>query len=364
MAPHTRRPRAALLVSTVIIGVLAMSRGSTAVASFDPFDLFRPAVLLRPADRSALDRAGTVIVVPPAKGRDLLVFSAIALDPASPRERTARWLRHIERLRHNQVVLGSRRLSPSADGSDLDAITLDDADLGDIEDCRPGRCGVKLTRQEIQELRGVIDAAGGDWRRAVQRSFRGIVRRRVEAYVAGGHAALADLVDQRLPRSPASAFARLAADAPLLDRRVSEALARVAECPAGFLGPERGFLYWSKERLGKKSVLAVTHVAFVEPDAGSPLEAVVIAVQVFATHYFDASLAVTAIVRDANGAKRYLVHVYRSEVDILDGFWGGLARSIIAGRLKRDGPAVLESVRHRLANAEPPEDHARTRPAR
>jgi hypothetical protein len=79
-------------------------------------------------------------------------------------------------------------------------------------------------------------------------------------------------------------------------------------------------------------------------------------VQVFATHYFDASLAITAIVRDPGTAQRYLVHLYRSELDILDGFWGGLARSVIAGRLKSDGPSVLKSVRHRLTNVAPPSE--------
>ena len=358
----TLRPRAFPAIAA-IVGALILSRPAATAPSSDPFGVFRSSVALQPDDRNALDRSEAVIVIPPAKGRDLTVFSAIALDPAGSSDRMARWLRHIERLRHNQVVLGTRRLSAVPDDADLDAITLDDHDLQDIAECRPGRCGVKLSIEEIQELHAAIGAAGGNWRDALQRTFRGIVRRRVAAYLAGGHTALADVVDHRLPRSPSMAFARLAAEPPLMDRRVSDALAGIAACPAAFLGPDRGFLYWSKERLGGKSVIAVTHVSFVRPDAGSPLESVVVAVQVFATHYFEATLSVTAVVK-GTGTRRYLVHVYRSEVDILEGFWGGVARSIIARRLKREGPPVIESVRQRLATVEPPEDRAVSRPSR
>jgi hypothetical protein len=354
--PITPRPSAACVMGTLIVGTLIVLPVSARVASSDPFDVFRPAVLLQPADRQALDRSTAVIVVPPADGRDLVVFSAIALGASGEKDRALEWLRHIDRLRQNPVVLGGGRFSPVLDAADVEAMMLDRGDLEDIKQCRPGRCDVKLTRAEIEELRAVVDASGNAWRGAVQRRFREIALRRVSTYVAGGHAALANLVDHRVPRSPAAAFARLATHPPLLDRRVSDALARIAECPAAFLGPQRGFLYWSNERLGNKTVTAVTHVAFIEPDTGSPLEAVVIAVQVFATHYFDASLAITAIVRDPGTAQRYLVHLYRSELDILDGFWGGLARSVIAGRLKSDGPSVLKSVRHRLTNVAPPSE--------
>ena len=361
MSPLTiRRSSPTRLVSTLIAGAFIGLPLSAQSAPSDPFDLFRPAVLIEAADRRALDRSNAVILLPPAAGRELVIFSAIGLGPAGDRDRTLAWLRNIEQLRHNALILGGGRLSAKPDAADVAALTLDPRDFDDIRNCRPGQCGVKLTRSEIEELRAVIANAGSDWRGAVQRRFQAIALRRVSAYVAGGHAALADLVDHRQPRSPASAFAGLAAESPLLDRRVSASVRRIAECPAAFLGPQRGFLYWSKERLGSKSVVSVTHVAFIEPDAGSALESVVIAVQVFATHYFDASLAITAIVREPAAPQRYLVHLYRSELDILDGFWGGVARSVIAGRVKSDGPGVLEAVRHRLTNTDPPPEPAPT----
>ena len=62
----------------------------------------------------------------------------------------------------------------------------------------------------------------------------------------------------------------------------------------------------------------------------------------FATH--------NMIVRTADWSRRYLVHIYRSEVD----FRGGLARSASASRIRKDGPAVLEAARYRLSAVDPP----------
>lgn len=81
-------------------------------------------------------------------------------------------------------------------------------------------------------------------------------------------------------------------------------------------------------------------------------EAVIVGKQVFATHYSDGSLSVTAVVRD--GPRRYFAYINESDLDVLDGFWGGLARRILERRMRSEAPKVLETLRHRLESGEPP----------
>ena len=101
-------------------------------------------------------------------------------------------------------------------------------------------------------------------------------------------------------------------------------------------------------------MISVTHVVLMPPrDGRSPL--IMVGTQVYASHYLDASLTVTAFVRDLRASRAYFVYMHRSSVDLLGGLWGGLARSIIESRARKDGPAILNRVAERLASGDPSE---------
>ncbi|HEU4927422.1 MAG TPA: hypothetical protein VFT24_10260 [Vicinamibacterales bacterium] len=341
--------RLRFLLSAALAGHAIALSGMAA----DPFDIFRPGVELRPAERQALDRGAPALTLPAADGRQFAVFSAIGID-SEDRGRVTGWMRHIEQLRKNRYVEATGRFSTPIHETDIGAITLDARDLNDIKNCRPGRCNVKLSAAEMQHLQRVIAASGTEWRAAVQRAFQTLVLRRVSTYVKGGHTALDDYADHRVPRSPSDAFRLVAGRTTILDRVAPGILEQAARCPATLLGPRRGFIYWSKVRLGEKTVISATHVVFVEPKEDPSVEMLAIGIQIFATHYLDAALEITAVVRNPDWSTRYLVHIHRSEVDLLDGIWGGLARSAIASRIRKDGPAMLEAARYRLTALAPP----------
>jgi hypothetical protein len=75
-----------------------------------------------------------------------------------------------------------------------------------------------------------------------------------------------------------------------------------------------------------------------------------VGIQVFATHYLDAALSVTAFVQETSSSPAYFVYAHRADVDLLGGFWGSLARSIIEGRIRKDGPTILRHVGARLSS--------------
>jgi hypothetical protein len=74
--------------------------------------------------------------------------------------------------------------------------------------------------------------------------------------------------------------------------------------------------------------------------------------QVYANHYKDGAVAVTAIA--GSPTRRYLVYAHRSDVDVLGGVWGGLARRMIERRVKDEAPGVLNALRIRLESGDPP----------
>jgi hypothetical protein len=114
-------------------------------------------------------------------------------------------------------------------------------------------------------------------------------------------------------------------------------------------------MYWSKERFGGKAVINATHVRIFRPTNIKGVEVLITGTQIFATHYLDACLGVTALVRDHRSARGYFVYLNRSDVDLLGGFWGRVARRIIEGRVEDDGPGILRDVARRLASGDPPQ---------
>jgi hypothetical protein len=58
--------------------------------------------------------------------------------------------------------------------------------------------------------------------------------------------------------------------------------------------------------------------------------------QIYAMHYFDASLGLTLLVPDPSAplAATYVVYLNRSRIDVFDGLLGGVARRIVAGRAR------------------------------
>ena len=107
--------------------------------------------------------------------------------------------------------------------------------------------------------------------------------------------------------------------------------------------PQRGeeantsdFVYWSKERVHGRPVISITHVAIAPSAADSPVSYAIGTKQIYAMHYFDASLGVTLLAPDRTSAQpaTFVVYLNRSRIDLFDGFLGGMARRVVAGRAR------------------------------
>ena len=161
-------------------------------------------------------------------------------------------------------------------------------------------------------------------------------------YEAAGFVGVPPYVDRRKPTDPRIALGLLLTHSPYLRFDVL----------AG--GPPESFFYWSKEQYGAgKAVIAMTHVDIVRPQMPSAVCLAVISREIFATHYRDASLGLTAVTEDHDG--RYLVYVNRSQLDLLTGLFSGWKRGLIEGKLKSESANVFNEVRRRLESGPPPE---------
>jgi hypothetical protein len=321
-------------------GMLAilLATGAAAAGARDPFEFFKPSVTVGVDDRRQLDHGEPIARVIPSVAGEIAVFAAVPIHVDT--NRLVAWMRRIEELKRSSYVPAIGRISEPPRIEDLAGLELDDEDLSDVLVCRPGNCAIALSAPEMTQLHQAAVDSGSDWKAGVQLEFRRVVLQRIKAFLADGQPALAPF-SMILEHSTF-----LGANAPLF----AEYLARYPHAP--MTGVE-SFLYWSKERLAGKPIAIVTHVSMLRAQGEAFPDVLVAGRQVFATRYITASLGVTALVPGERGV-RYLVYVNRSQVDVLNRWFGGLVRWFAERRVQAEAAEVLRGLRMRLERGEPP----------
>jgi hypothetical protein len=174
---------------------------------------------------------------------------------------------------------------------------------------------------------------------------------RIRAFEARGIEGLPAYADKDPPRLSKDAFAVLFEQSRSLKTGLPEVAAAMQGPPRMPAGVE-GFYYWSKERFSGKPVISATHVSIVRPTRPTAPAVVVIGRQLFATHYINSSLSLTSLLRGAGG-HNYLAYLNRSEVDVIGGMFGGVARLVIQRRIGNEADELLTALRQRLERGEP-----------
>ena len=241
----------------------------------------------------------------------------------------------IETFKKNPAVLRIRKFTPPLGPQDLEGFSLENRDLTDLPNCRIGNCNVKLPAGAIERLSHDVDWSRSDHDVRAQAVVREELLSYIEAYLHQGNSGLIEYHDKTNSVRLAREFRGVLDARPGLGEFVPEFREYLAQYPSQPLPGVGEFFYWSTESFGLKPVASITHVyVYVQPG-----RAAIASQQVYASHYFDASLGLTAALDDpgyASNPGMYIVYLNRSRIDLLSGFFGGLRRAILRGRL-RDG---------------------------
>jgi hypothetical protein len=328
----------------------------TATRGMDPFEFFQPSIHLTQEDRTQLDRDEPVARILPNAGGEIAVFAAVRV--AVDGNRLVAWIRRIDDLKRSLYVPAIGRISEPPRIEDLADLELDEDDLADVRACRSQNCAIALSAAEMTQLQRAASGAGSKWRAAVQREFRRIVFERINVYQRDGLSALAPIESGDTPIHSMERFSDVLAHSVFLQDHLPRLAEHLDKYPHAPMENAESFLYWSKERLAGRPIVSVTHVTIVRgQDDGVP-DALVTGKQVFATHYLNASLGTTAIVRGHSGTGNYLVYVNRSDVDVLDRWFGGVVRWFAERRVRNEAADILRGLRNRLESGEPPNSSA------
>jgi hypothetical protein len=293
----------------------------------DPLGLFKPTVELDEREQRALNQGQAVVRTLSVPSRHIGVF--VAMRVSADANRLARWLDQIEAFKRSEAVSEIGRFSNPPRLSDLDALSLDPADVEALRECTPGHCGLLFTPEEIQRLVQPFGRSRQWQEDDLRRALREVLLERAQAYLRSGRIG-----------EPPPAFVQQ--QWPGVARAIES---QPAQLPAG----ATTFLYWEKVRLGGKPTVTITHVTVLR-ETGTPACALVaISRHVFSTRHISDGWSVLTLVPP------YFTYVYQARIDRLGGFFGGIVRHFVERELKARAGNTLVGLRDRLEGGDPPQ---------
>lgn len=321
-----------VFATLALAGLGVVSAGATP----DPARTFLATAFgLSSADISRVDRGEIVGRTLGVKNSREVATLGVVRVRTTP-ERYVEALRDIAHFKRTPDILQIGTFSTPPRESDLAPLTVEDADLKRVRVCRVGECDVRLPAEGIEHLQRDVDWRATDAAAKASRLLRGLLVAYVASYRDKGAAAAMEYAGTSPRLNVGREFASLVDADTSTWTYVPRLRRHLLEYPAVTTDGSSDFIYWSKERVHSRAVVSITHVAIVPGEPTSPVNVAIGSKQIYAAHYFDASLGITLLIRDTTVADpaTYVVYLNRSRIDLFDGFFGGVARRIVAGRAR------------------------------
>lgn len=321
-----------LLCTSLICFAATTALAQTSVTELQK--LLREKAAFDDTDFAALQQNQPAVkLVPGSDKREVAVMGLVNVHTSA--ENFLKSYRESMTKKNNSAILEIGSLGNAPAVADLENLTLEPRDIEDLKECIAGDCRVKLSAPMIERFQKDVDWNAPDYALQATNLFKQMLVDYVRDYRSRGDAALLQYNDKREAVS-------LAAE--------QRALATASGYVNDVLNGERSKLQvvedaivWSKIKFGLKPVIAVNHITIYRRDREVGPQVLIAAKQIYANHYFNGSLALTAFVKIPEGT--YLVYENRSRADGLEGPFGKLKRGVVEKKAVAGLKTILEHSR-------------------
>lgn len=331
--------------AAAVVGALLLAGSGTASGPGDPARPWLGSVLGLDAKELARIDAGEVVArtldADDSREVGTLGIVRVRLTP----EFYAARLADIENFKRADAVLQIGTFGTPATLDDVHRLTLEPSDVRSLRDCRVGDCNLQLPAAAIERFRSEIDwSAPAD---TANRILRETLVEYVTAYRRSGAAALMQYADESTPSNLRLEFDALMASDVVGVRHFPVLVRHLLEYPRTTIPGAQDLIYWSKETVARKRVISLTHVAIIPTAGQSAADFAIASMQIYGSHYYEASLGLTILLRDrfTEAPATYVVYVNRSRVDAFGGLLGGITRSIVRSRARSTVSEHLSRIR-------------------
>jgi len=268
--------------------------------------------------------------------------------------------------RKSVMEFGSFSSTPNIE--DLKNLTLEDNDIEDLKQCQAGKCQLRLSANMIGRFQKEIDWNAPDYRKQATNLFRHMILNYVSDYLSRGDAALIEYIDKRDVVSLQQEYGTLLKELLWVNEYAPELSRYLQNFPAAEPLNVKKSISWSKIKFGLKPVIVITQTITYTSEKNDGLSQVLsVSKQIYANHYFDSSLGLTALISFPNtdtAPDSYLLYTNHSRSSSLDGAFSKFVRGVVEQKAIGKLEPLLQDTKY-LAEAkftdndEPPDPSAK-----
>jgi hypothetical protein len=337
----------AATLAGVILSSALMSTGQTPQ---EPRAFFKEQMGLSD-DQIAMIAQGKAVakVLPSKTPAEIFIFGAVYVNATA--EEYVKLAFDMGRLRRLPNYLGAGRFSDPPTLSDLEGFALEPEDIRNLKTCRPGKCDVQLPAEAMQELQSALDWSGSDVATQVNDRVRKMAFEVLRRYQEDGNRVLGSYRDKDRPFDVDAELRSLVGRSEVLPIYLPELNRYVLDYPRATLANVESSFYWERVSFGLKPTLRLNHAIAYRSEGPRGAAQVVAVKQLYASHYFQLALDLTACVTESGRAGDtgfYLISLRGSTQQGLTGFKGSLLRRIVVSRTRSAQERALISIKEVL----------------
>jgi hypothetical protein len=278
---------------------------------------------------------------------EVFVFGSVYI--ASTPESYLKLAADIGELRKLPSYLAIQKFSDPPQLSDLEGFTVEDKDIEELKDCKPGHCELQLPAEAMEEFQRTIQWSAPDAATQVNRLAQQMALQALLAYIRGGDSALGTYRDKKHPAGVADSFQSLLSQLQALPVYLPDLDRYLLEYPKFNTPNVETQFYWEKVNFGLKPTLRIVQaVLYRGTQPTGPAFAVAVK-QLYSSHYFRTALDLTVCVRDKPDERGfYLITVKGSQQAGLTGFKGGIVKHVAVGKTRSSLERALATIKQKL----------------
>ncbi len=324
-----------------LIGDAAGSEGGGGLAR-----IFGQEAQLTPADLALVEKGGIAARVL-GTGDKSEVLSIALMRVKAKSDRVKDRLRNVDSWRQYPWVMQIGAVGAAPAIADMQALTLDPGGVKDLSRCRVNKCDVRFSREAIERFRKEVDwksPASADRANAL---FREILTAYLSSYLSRGNEALFLYENNDDPVRIHDSLNTLFHRSPSLDAVAPDVRSHLAQFPKA--GPEgaQEVVYWMKERFWRVNVISLNHTTLVDRPTESGRLILAVTKQLYADHYFESSLNLTASMEPPGGGV-YILSLNRTRADIRKTGFDWVERKLVNFLVKRRLESQFGQLRQAL----------------
>ena len=305
-------------------------------------------------DLTKLEAGGVAARAQQTGDDEIVVFAAVKI--RAPRDRVLDYYGQVISFVDGKVTFAFGRFGTPPAADNVKDLAFEDYEIEELRKCKPGKCDMRLGGAAIDALQKSVAWTSPGAGEQVNAFARKAAVDYVTAYQSRGDAALVTYDDRAKPVSLQAQWRGIIGNSALLPEYAPELKSYLEQYPRGSLPGARDILYWNKEYYGLKPIISIVHGIVYQPPTRTD-RAFVVQKQIYASHYYDGSLAVAMLLSSVEGGapSTYLVYVNRSRGDLLKGGFGGLKRNVAQTQARKAAEETLGMIKSQLEQvAEPP----------